>query len=364
VLRVLHERVVFPAGWASACFALGPALRVTVLVTHDDRVYHLIANDCAKLFVQSVSSPQEGYAIVTQYLIRGGVGEAPKGQGVLIPGSEKAFPATPKGVSECWQRYTPLIHVICRTWPGFTACMVINLVDCVLSIEYNAIYQFNHIDTGSSRKLYFLSAWIRLLLSQRFVAALDRTFSMNSSNRYSYGQKKGNTNPLELPLAQLNHLEILGYPLYNILGRCLQHKCDYNNNIGNDNMISSSVSDSTKTSGSIIHSLEKILGTKKTDKFRYSYGIGGINNVAFHQNQLVGKTNNTSDKTVHSISLDEMEAMLSDSHCEVLETVSNDDGHNVTKKETAEMGMTEPLSLPNRPAWIRCEHWDPCSIGS
>jgi len=323
-------------------------------------------NDCAKLFVQSISSPQEGYAIVTQYLIWGGVGEAPIGRGVLIPGSENAFPATPKGISECWQLYTPLIHVVCRTWPGFTAYMVINLVDCVLSIENNVIYQSDHIDTGSSRKLYFLSAWIRLFLSQRFVAALDRTFSINSSNRYSYGQKKGNTNPLELPLAQLNHLESLGYPLHSLLDRCLQHKCDYNGNIGNDNMISSSISVSgpTKTSGNILQNLQKILGAKKTDKFGYSYGSNGINKVAFHQNQLVGKTNNTSVKTGHSISLDEMEAMLSDSHCEVLDIVSNNDVHEGIKKETVEIGKTETLSRPNRPAWIRCENWDPCSIGT
>ncbi|MGK3755488.1 MAG: hypothetical protein ACI8RD_007798, partial [Bacillariaceae sp.] len=247
-------------------------------------------NDCAKLFIQSVSSPQEGYAIATQYLIWGGIGEAPTGLGVLIPSSEKAFPATPQGVSKCWQHSTPLVHVICRAWPGFTACIVIHLVDCVLSIENDAAFQCNHLDEGSNRKLYFLSAWVRLILSQRFVAALDRTFSMNNSTKNSSGQKKGNTNPLELPLAQLNHLESLGYPLNSLLDRCLKHNRDHNDGNDNGKTRSSSISDSMKTSRGIIRSLKKILGAKKTDNFGYSYEIDEIKNVIFHETQNIGTT--------------------------------------------------------------------------
>lgn len=325
-------------------------------------------NDCAKLFVQSVSSPQEGYAIATQYLIWGGIGEAPIGLGVLIPGSEKTFPATPQGVSKCWQYYTPLIHVICRKWPGFTACLVIHLVDCVLSTENHVTFQRNDLDVGSSRKLYFLSAWVRLILSQRFVAALDPTFSMNNSTKNSNGQKKGNTNPLELPLAQLNHLESLGYPLNSLLDRCLQHNRDDNDN---GKTISSSISNSMKTSRGIIHSLKKILGAKQTDNFGYSYEIDEIKNVTFHETQNIGttsisdlgETDNTNMKSLDSMSLDEMEAMLSGNH-EVVSTVSTDVGQPPDTALDNPIGMAEIASRSKRPAWIRCKQWDSCSIGT
>jgi hypothetical protein len=194
---------------------------------------------------------------------------------------------------------------------------------------------------------------------------------MNNSTKNSSGQKKGNTNPLELPLAQLNHLESLGYPLNSLLDRCLKHNRDHNDGNDNGKTRSSSISDSMKTSRGIIRSLKKILGAKKTDNFGYSYEIDEIKNVIFHETQNIGttsishpgETDNTNMKSVDSMSLDEMEAMLSGNH-EVVETISTDVDQTPNTALETPIGMAEIASCSKRPAWIRCKQWDPCSIGT
>ena len=46
-------------------------------------------------------------SVAFQFLVWGGIGGAPTGRGVLIPGSPAAFPASSEGITKCWQRYTP-----------------------------------------------------------------------------------------------------------------------------------------------------------------------------------------------------------------------------------------------------------------
>ena len=160
--------------------------------------------DYAKDFVRAVA-PQEGLSTALTFLVWGGVGTSPSGRGVLIPGSAAAFPASEQGIMKCWQRYSPLIQVLGRTWPGFCPALLVHLVDFVLSIEDGVVEQ-STVDAGSARKLYFLSAWIRLLLSQLFVAKLDSTFVSKKASK-----TKG-TKTTELELAELSWLQKLQYP--------------------------------------------------------------------------------------------------------------------------------------------------------
>lgn len=346
--------------------------------------------DCAKLFVHSSPSLQVGYAVAIQYLIYGGIGGAPKGRGVLIPGSENAFPATPQGVTKCWQRYSPLVHVICRSWLGFSSCMITNLVDFVLTIEDDGLDKTQHeLYVGSTRKLYFLYAWIRLLLSQRFVAALDRKFAVQTST------SKKNANPMELPLAQLEYMETLGYPLNSLLDRCRRYNDPNNHNLDIG-------SGRTSTSQDIAWCLETILGTNAIKNFGYPdtaippdetqgiveeesswvpYGPEPIgNNTA---------TGVEAKKSAGEMSLEEMEAMLlagdnndSCSNNEGVETerhpmTDTNVGEGTSKQHGPQYGPTiedapmdeaipethGPSQYP-RPVWVRCERWDPCSIGT
>eukprot|EP00536_Pseudo-nitzschia_multiseries_P003986 jgi/Psemu1/237155/estExt_Genewise1.C_640008 len=348
-------------------------------------------NDCARVFVQSVSSLQEGYAIAIQYLVWGGVGGAPGGRGVLIPGSEVAFPASPQGVSKCWQRYSPLIHVISRAWPGFAAHMITHLVDCVLSIEdggvvYDSDDQISaqRLDAGSIRKLYFLYAWIRLILSQRFVAALDPNFSVKDTNTK-------NVDPLDLPLARLDHLESLGYPLNSLLDRLRRHDNPHHTGCNDEYDTNSKTShvpgsESMGTSGDIIQNLETILGPKVTRGFGYPGNavVPQEANSAFEpslvnhspKNKDAIATNATPNAKELSVemSLDEMEAMLlaagnnhsgeEEMEAENLSTVApHEDKIDEAPVSNTEQEILNPPKQ-RRPAWIRCERWDACAIGT
>jgi hypothetical protein len=345
--------------------------------------------DFAKLFVQSVLSLQQGYAVATQYLIWGGVGGAPVGHGVLIPGSEVDFPATPYGITKCWQLYSPLVHALSRTWPGFAANMITHLVDHVLLIEESSLVHDNESDQcvrtqelveGSSRKLFFLSSWIRLLLSQRFMAALDRKFSANSE--YSK-----HDNPLELPLATLDFLDCLGYPLKSLLGRCLDrcghlndHSQDSSDSGGDNNFSGSTIPDLrlTKTSRAIARCLQTILGENQISNVVDSDRSPSVQSTT-HRNvpSLSSLSEENKDSMVskvepkvisNAVSLEEMERMLlldsnGTNHEELDSTIAfrNKESPSEPLKQKF-MGETEdPI---RRPAWIKCQHWDACAIGT
>lgn len=311
--------------------------------------------DYAKIFVHSVSL-QDGYDVALRFLVWGGIGSAPSGRGVLIPGSEKAFPASQQGIEKCWGRYSPLVYVICRTWPGFSSALLVHLVDFVLSIE-NAVAEQGSLDAGSARKLYFLSSWVRLILSQRFVGALDQTFSVKNP----FAQKKKTSNKsTELVWAQYEHLEILGYPLNSIVDRCCQH---HGNTIPTDMF--------RKTSRAIRHIIEEILGQEqRVQNYGYSYEQDGTmslrNDITEFDSSEKGATHCDCPSqpasfvaTPGTISLDEMEAFLEDDDASMRTKRPIEDSTMVHTGTTNDDG-TQSL----RPAWIMCQRWDPCAIGT
>ena len=329
--------------------------------------------DCAKRFVQSVPSLQEGYKVAIQYLLSGGVGELPWGEGVLISDTKNPFPATQQGVIKCWQLYSPLVHVICRSWPGFAANMITYLVDRIISLEEEMLCDENetensigrHQRKAITRKLYFLSAWIRLLLSQRFVAALDQSFAVTTIS-------SKNSNPLELPLAQLNHLEYLGYPLESLLDRCRRFHSARS---------IAAKPGLTEISQSVVHYLEAVFGQTNIGNFGYPETDEPQPDT---KQKVSGKINEKGDNVLaetdtgissEAMSLDEMEKMLlsedDDNQNEVRdepELRTHNDSDFVEQASTVQSetnGTSAESEAPiRRPAWIRCERWDACAIGS
>lgn len=164
-------------------------------------------------------------------------------------------------------------------------------------------------------------------------------------------------------------METLGYPLNSLLDRCIQHNRNSTAN-NNDTISSNVISDSTKTSLGIIQSLEKIVGTQRTENFGYFYESDEVN--AQHEDPTNDQTNDSKNTAVVVMSLDEMEGLLSDSRGAFGEVISKTDTNlNVIKapnmvSEEASIKSNAPNidSHPNRPAWIRCKRWDTCSIGS
>jgi ribosomal biogenesis protein LAS1 len=344
--------------------------------------------DYAKDFVTAVS-PQAGFTTAIMFLVWGGIGGSPSGRGVLIPGSITSFPATSKGITKSWQRYSPLLQVLGRVWPGFCSCLLVHLVDFVLSIE-ETLVENQSLDPGSARKLYFLSAWIRLLLSQQYIATIDPEFVSKTSSK-----KNG---PIELTLSELSYLENLGYPLNALGDRCSQYMDS---------------SDFRNTSHDVLDSIEEILGEKRVS----SFGLANVNipknegavvqgpfpkpwspsalptntNVAPEEHEVpIKPSQHASDGS--KMSLDEMEALLVDgesSRTDKAENAKPKDETGLKETEESEDAAPLPASLESdennlsrneicslddrdqhmqqtdqpRSAWVRCATWEPCSLG-
>lgn len=325
------------------------------------------ASDFCKDFVKNV--PIElGFPTLLTFLVWGGMGGAPLGRGVLIPGSPVAFPASDFGIQKVRDRYSSLILFVCRAWPGFAHALLVHLVDFVLLVE-DGVVQKAELDSGSARKLFFLSSWIRFLLSAEFVAQIDPSEAKKTSTK-----KKGDST--ELPLATLNALKMMQYPLNGLCDRC----CQFPNDCAELRMVSRG----------IVQVLEAILGESRVANF-------GIPNTETKQEaeqpdiahpqqksegqdaspmaidthskaeaspdrekaQVVTEVQETLPMTVEThtkfkaaekakVSLDEMEALLSD-----------DESAPVQETPRANSQMAHA-----RPAWVKCAAWDPCSIGT
>ncbi|KAL3939657.1 MAG: hypothetical protein SGBAC_005658 [Bacillariaceae sp.] len=372
--------------------------------------------DHAKDFVTDIT-PQEGFPTAIMFLVYGGIGGSPLGRGVLIPGSTSTFPATEKGVLKCWKRYSPLLQVLGRVWPGFCTCLLLNLVDFVLSIEESMIEEHDQLsgneasmDPGSARKLFFLSAWIRLLLSQQYVSSIDPTYVVSKATN---SKKNGS---IELTLAELAFIQKLGYPLNSIADRCSTLKCD---------------PDLRTTSQDILHSLEEILGESRVTRFglfsaspltdpspiegpslpshlqslpdssdndtnsgesssqeaahvSLDDGVEGPSLPSLHKSadnpvDEVGKKasspveDSKEDRT--GMSLDEMEALLSEGHsaAKPVENGDTNEGQGMLDTGSKEMQPETNEAMDNastrhgkrkRIAWAKCTSWDPCSLGT
>lgn len=320
--------------------------------------------ECAKRFVKS-TSPHKGYGIAIRFLVWGGIGGAPVGRGVLIPGSEKAFPATQDGLSKCWHRYSPLIHVICPTWPGFCSTLLVHLVDFALSIEEQVVEE-GEMDLGSARKLYFLLAWIRLLLSHRFVVTLDEAFSAENSS--SEGEKKTKSASSGLMLAKLKHLNCLEYPLYRLLDRCRRWQKISNRTL---TIKPDAHHDLRSASHEIRQWLEEILGSQISDMESEGQKLPDANSNSVSLPMDVEHRENLERNGLSlvkgAISLEEMEALLADGAQGPVQ--QTDDAPIQASTPILAVDVMEDTAAKQvvnitRPAWVRCTNWDSCAIGT
>jgi hypothetical protein len=312
--------------------------------------------DHAKEFIEAVS-PQEGFSTAIQFLVWGGIGGSAPGRGVLIPGSTVAFPATQQGIRKSWQRYLPLIEVLGRFWPGFCAALLVHLVDFVVSVEDTCVEQ-GFEDPGSVRKMFFLSSWIRLLVSEKFVQKLypgSKSSSVNSNNNKG---KEGNR--AEIPLASYENMLPLQYPLNSLCDRCRMYEQQQHPELH-------------KASQDILQTFEEILNSKRIADYGIEISqslppsslMAGPLPQSSHspEQQPVGEIGHGPALSDGKMSLDEMEALFSDDD----DTAGSGAGKGTPVEGPMAGPQMETRSVvpPNRPsAWTRCTAWDGCAIGT
>jgi ribosomal biogenesis protein LAS1 len=310
--------------------------------------------DHAKDFAQHVPV-HLGYSTALMFLVWGGAGGAPSGRGVLIPGSAIAFPASLQGVAKVRDRYAPLIQVLSKAWPGFAYALLVHVVDFILSLEEQAAESSSAaaMDIGSARKLYFLSSWVRFLLSERFLGEVDPNFVVEKGKK----KTKKNSNLADIPLAPLSSLvQTMQYPLNSLHDRCDLHAD--NETLG-----------LRKTSRVVLQLLEEILGDERVANYGFDKSFLRApvpvpeSIVDECQSPSTGSTDETpqtptkrstekelTNEADSTLCLAEMEAMLVDEEAKI----------------EAKEGSQHKRARPNekRPAWVQCASWDPCSLGT
>lgn len=301
----------------------------------------------AKSFVTAVS-PQEGYSIAIQFLVWGGIGGTPQGRGVLIPGSVVAFPATVEGIQKSRQRYLPLVEVIGKAWPGFCSALLIHLVDFILSIEATCAEQ-GSVDPGSVRKLFFLSSWIRVMVSEVFVSKL---YPDGKGTTTTVKGKKGK-HSADVALASYESIQPLRYPLNSL--------CDRLTTDGYH-----------QTSQDMLQTFTEILGPNRVVGCGILLRPDPIVKGSLIPPSCVVEQEQGKETMVEhgpalpdgKMSLDEMEALLSsedESEPKVLLPSSKNEA-STAQVTTTELPVVES---PDRPIpWSRCTAWDECTIGS
>ena len=296
--------------------------------------------DHAKEFVEAVS-PQEGHDLAIRFLVWGGVGGAPTGRGVLIPGSLVAFPATSQGVRKSRERYLPLLEVLGRVWPGFLAALLIHLVDFVQSIE-GLCAKEGSLDESSKRKLFFLSSWVHFLVSQEFVQKLYPEAKEKG--------KKGSTT--EKLLASLEQLAPLDYPLNSLCDRC---------------RVSDKPEEFRATSRSIVQTFEEILSSCRIE----GYGVGLERRIREQtiKDERDAAMEPSGEIILHGpalcdgkMSLVEMEALLSsEPSSEKVHPARVMESHDAPRNDVKQQEASPTMK---RIAWVRCLSWDACAIGT
>jgi hypothetical protein len=273
---------------------------------------------CLNAFVKTM--PMDlGMELLLSYLVTGGIGDAPMGRGVMIPGSALTFPETIEGARKIRERYSVILIYMSSKWPGFVHAILVHLVDFVLNLNPNESIGIE--DPGKKRKLFFLIHWIRYVLSREFFCFLgwyDASFkgSKNIRQRPRDKWSEDLIEYMELP-APLDILRDANIPLHGLYNRCIAEEYEelaliFKNIIRDD--------------GEEIH-------FKKTSKKRTMDQFGTDPNDTKDENELV-------------MSLDEMEALVSDSESKIKESANHDESES-------------KLS-----AWTRCKVWEPCGIGS
>jgi hypothetical protein len=231
-------------------------------------------------------------------------------------------------------QYTPLLAALCIEWPGFIQCLVVHTVDAILLVEDSG--RDSPANMNTRRQLFFLESWVRHFLSRSF---FTRVFPAILSTQKS---------PRSSEFAPLKTLNALGIPLNSLCDRCSGRSTSKENE------------ELFATRGRLATFFAELLGLARVQ----TPGVDLVDDErALEQGPIEASTaTNGNKKTVAAtsevLSLDEIEKLL--------------DGPNgfLTKKpeqgcvDNSSYGEVHTTNLATRSAWVRCESWDPCSIGT
>jgi len=298
-----------------------------------------------------------GLQILLSYLVWGGVGELPPEKGALVPGSPATIPETDQGFDKVKNRYSLLLTVVASAYTGFLQALIVNLADIVILFE-ERIPEGDGVqmDPGDERKVFFLSSWIKYLLSREFQSHFDPHIGTYPKGNIDLARKKywKWTKSEKAYMADCAPLEVLRrwhFPLNSLFDRC------------NESLAA--------RSNRKVAELAAVFKEAAGESFVQGMGLGDAMQRKADGNEMADVALCKDDKTksLHkavetssSLTLEQVEALLSDS--------DPDDGKDVDAKPTKDAEGSHPneVAVTNAAdsgaAWIMCKSWDPCAIGT
>jgi ribosomal biogenesis protein LAS1 len=277
---------------------------------------------CLNAFIKCM--PMDlGMELLLSYLVTGGIGDAPTGRGVMIPGSAITFPETIEGARKIRERYSVILIYMSSKWPGFVHAVLVHMVDFMLHLNQNASQEVE--DPGKKRKLFFLTHWIRYILSREFFCLLgwyDASFK-GSKNIRQRPREKWSLDLIEYmeSPAPIDVLRDAKLPLYGLYKRCIEE--------GNQEL-------------ALIFNMVICDGSEQSDNKMAS------KKRAMDELRTGPRESNDIDDAV--MSLDDIEALMAETDSKQI-PLANESGDQIE-------------SASKISAWAICEAWEPCAIGS
>jgi len=235
------------------------------------------------------------------------------------------------------KRCLSLLSALGNEWPGFLSALLVQIVDAILTIGDSGV---SNDAAGRCRRLFFLGSWAEYLVSRDFLVQWYKITHQSSANDKSKPtgiQEHGQDDKL---LQQL--VRKVGYPLNALCDRC---------------MGSTEHSGDNATSRRLAQLFEDILAD---DRVR-CHEAASVASVFLPEKNASKPLASAACETNFSdkLTLDEMEAIL-----EHEEDVNA--GRKLRNTFSADReGPTRAAAPPiARRAWVRCESWEPCAIGT
>jgi hypothetical protein len=282
-----------------------------------------------------------GLDMIIQYLFDGGIGDAPDGRGILIPGSPTTFPETINSVRKIRERYSVILLSVAAKWPGFVHASLARIVDMIISLDRPTNDECG--EYGKKRKIYFLKHWMFYLLSNEFYCFLHwHDVTWRGSKNIKERPKDKWSEELFLHMESCAPIEILQQarlPLNSFCDRfTLEGEGEESRNMVDffENVLSND-----RKSGVEIKKTCILAGLKRS--------IGDISTI----DEINGMTDTRNDQCV-MLNLEEMEGLLS-------ENVEDKHDKEIIKEDSESKTGTHDNGIS---PWIICAFWEPCAIGS
>ena len=333
------------------------------------------ARQCLNEFIKTIPMDM-GLPIIIQYLIGGGIGDAPHGRGILIPGSP-SLKENMSSVRKMRERYSLILLFVANKWPGFVHMLFVNIVDLMISLDGSSsckgssngngceetdTNQDGGVDdeveeAGKNRKIFFLKYWIQYLLSNEFYCFLhwhDIVWRGSKNIRQRPREKWSEHLLLHMESsAPLDILKRVRIPLNSVCDRFSEGESDMSKEMS---VFLEGILGKERVRQSLVRGMRSTLKRSIGDISNDDVNVKSIPTAGSNDNERGGA--NDKDES-YLLGLEEIEGLLSDE-----ERTNDGDSRIPVQVQVREREESKATKSKTIVPWTLCQSWEPCAIGT